>query len=236
MQQNQLYIDLGLSEDKYSQEVIAGQQVYTSSFLRIYDLVVLHIISRWFWRCPPQNMVQLYNKHLSANHLDIGVGTGYLLQKAKFPVVKPKISVMDLNANSLMEARKRLSDLAGEFNAYRANILEPINTKEKFDSIGLSFLFHCVPGAIREKASTAFKNLLKIRNPDGVIFGSTALHDLGQTHYLSRRGMKNLNRRGVFHNTQDTFSDLEAALKENFKDYELYVIGAIAFFAGKKAK
>lgn len=236
MQQNQLYIDLGLSEEKYSQEVIEGQQVYTTSFLRVYDLVVLHIISRWFWRCPPQNMVQLYNKYLSANHLDIGVGTGYLLQKAKFPVAKPTISVMDLNANSLIEARRRLSHLAGTFNAYRANILEPIHTQEKFDSIGMSFLFHCVPGAIREKASTAFKNLLKIRTQDGVIFGSTALHDLGQTHYLSRRGMKNLNRRGVFHNTQDTFNDLEAALKENFKDYELYVIGAIAFFAGKKAK
>ncbi|AMX59600.1 GMC oxidoreductase [Leptospira borgpetersenii serovar Hardjo-bovis str. Sponselee] len=34
----------------------------------------------------------------------------------------------------------------------------------------------------------------------------------------------------------DTLPDLEAALKENFKEYELYVIGAIAFFIGKKAK
>ncbi|TGM10144.1 class I SAM-dependent methyltransferase [Leptospira barantonii] len=236
MQQDQLYIDLGMSENQYSPEVIAGQQVYTTSFLRIYDLVVLHIISRWFWRCDPQNMVDLYTKNLTGNHLDIGVGTGYLLQKAKFPVAKPTISVMDLNANSLIEARRRLSHLAGKFNAYRANILEPINTKEKFDSIGMSFLFHCVPGPIRTKASTAFKNLLKIRTPDGVIFGSTGLHDLGQTHLLSRRGMKNLNKKGVFHNTQDTLPDLEAALKENFKEYELYVIGAIAFFVGKKAK
>ncbi|MCG6169446.1 class I SAM-dependent methyltransferase [Leptospira sanjuanensis] len=236
MQQNQLYTDLGLSENQYSREVIEGQQVYTTSFLKFYDLIVLHIISRWLWRCPPQNMVDLYDRYLTGNHLDIGVGTGYLLQKAKFPVEKPTISVMDLNANSLIEARKRLSHLAGTFNAYRANILEPINTKEKFDSIGMSFLFHCVPGAIRTKASTAFKNLLKIRKPDGVIFGATGLHDLGQTHLLSRRGMKNLNRKGVFHNTEDTLPDLEAALQENFKDYELYVIGAIAFFAGKKAK
>lgn len=48
--------------------------------------------------------------------------------------------------------------------------------------------------------------------------------------------MKKLNRKGVFHNTEDTLPDLEAALKENFKEYELYVIGAIAFFIGKKAK
>ncbi|MDV6236221.1 class I SAM-dependent methyltransferase [Leptospira ellisii] len=236
MQQDQFYIDLGLSENQYSKEVIAGQQVYTSSFLRFYDLIVLHIISRWLWRCPPQNMVDLYNKYLSGNHLDIGVGTGYLLQKAKFPVEKPTISVMDLNPNSLIESKRRLAGIAGQLNAYRANILEPIHTKEKFDSIGMSFLFHCVPGAIRKKASTAFQNLLKIRKPEGVIFGATGLHDLGQTHLLSRRGMKNLNKKGVFHNTEDTLPDLEAALKENFKDYELYVIGAIAFFAGKKAK
>ncbi|EMY76950.1 methyltransferase domain protein [Leptospira weilii serovar Ranarum str. ICFT] len=236
MQQDKFYIDLGLSENQYSPEVIEGQQVYTPSFLRFYDLIVLHIISRWFWRCPSQNMIDLYNKNLSANHLDIGVGTGYLLQNATFPVAKPALSVMDLNPNSLIEARRRLSKIAGQFNAYRANILEPINTKEKFDSIGLSFLFHCVPGPIRTKASTAFKNLIAIRKPGGVIFGTTALHDLGQTHYLSRRGMKNLNREGVFHNTEDTFPDLEAALKENFEDYELYVIGAIAFFVGRKAK
>ncbi|EMY15232.1 methyltransferase domain protein [Leptospira weilii str. Ecochallenge] len=233
MQQNQLYIDLGMSENQYSQEVIKGQQVYTPSFLRFYDLFVLHIISRWFWRCVPQNMIDLYSRNLSGNHLDIGVGTGYLLQKAKFPVEKPIISVMDLNPNTLIESRRRLSKIAGQFNAYRANILEPVHIKEKFDSIGLNFLFHCVPGPIRKKASTAFENLLKIRKPNGVIFGSTGLHDLGQTHFLSKIGMKKLNRRGVFHNTEDTLPDLEAALKENFKEYELYVIGAIAFYREK---
>lgn len=154
MQQNQLYVDLGMSESQYSQEVIEGQQVYTPSFLRFYDLFVLHIISRWFWRCVPQNMIDLYSRNLSGNHLDIGVGTGYLLQKAKFPIEKPIISVMDLNPNTLIESRRRLSKIAGQFNAYRANILEPIHTKEKFDSIGLNFLFHCVPGPIRK----SFKN------------------------------------------------------------------------------
>lgn len=69
MQQNQLYVDLGMSESQYSQEVIEGQQVYTPSFLRFYDLFVLHIISRWFWRCVPQNMIDLYSRNLSGNHL-----------------------------------------------------------------------------------------------------------------------------------------------------------------------
>ncbi len=234
MQQDKLYIDLGMSENQYSKEIIEGQQVYTPSFLRFYDLIVLHIISTWFWRCPPQNMIDLYDKNVSGNHLDIGVGTGYLLQKTKFPVEKPTISVMDLNPNTLIKSRRRLSNIAGQFKAYRANILEPIHITEKFDSIGLSFLFHCVPGPIRKKASTAFKNLLEIRKPEGVIFGSTGLYDLGQTHFLSRIGMKRLNRNGVFHNTEDTLPDLEAALKENFKEYELYVIGAIAFFCGEK--
>lgn len=130
MQQDKLYIDLGMSENQYSKEIIEGQQVYTPSFLRFYDLIVLHIISTWFWRCPPQNMIDLYNKNVSGNHLDIGVGTGYLLQKAKFPIEKPTISVMDLNPNTLIKSRRRLSNIAGQFKAYRANILEPIHITE----------------------------------------------------------------------------------------------------------
>ncbi|EPG73265.1 methyltransferase domain protein [Leptospira fainei serovar Hurstbridge str. BUT 6] len=230
------YLDLGKPEDEYHNSVIEGQKIYSDSFLRIYDIVVLHIISRWFWRCPPDNMVRLYNENLRGNHLDIGVGTGYLLQKAKFPVSKPRISVLDLNPNTLVEARRRLSAISEDFSAYRANILEPIAIKEKFDSIGLSFLFHCVPGQIYEKATVAFKNLIKIRSKDGVIFGSTALYDLGQEHPLSRYGMKNLNKRGVFHNTQDTLPGLEKALAENFKDYKLYTVGAVAFFVAGKAR
>lgn len=33
MQQDKLYIDLGMSENQYSKEIIEGQQVYTPSFL-----------------------------------------------------------------------------------------------------------------------------------------------------------------------------------------------------------
>ncbi len=61
MQQDKLYIDLGMSENQYSKEIIEGQQVYTPRFLRFYDLIDLHIISTRFWRCPPQNMIDLYD-------------------------------------------------------------------------------------------------------------------------------------------------------------------------------
>ncbi len=49
------------------------------------------------WRCPKARLIDLYNKHASARHLDIGVRTGGLLDACHFPVPSPAITLMDLN-------------------------------------------------------------------------------------------------------------------------------------------
>ena len=71
--------DAGLRpmSDHPPDDVTAGHRVYTSRFLSFYDLVVLRWFSNTAWRCPAAVVTSLYDTHVSANHLDVGVGTGY---------------------------------------------------------------------------------------------------------------------------------------------------------------
>ena len=52
-----------------------GQAAFTRTGLALYDLVVLHGLCRWVWRCPNERILAAYRQHLSSNHLEVGVGT-----------------------------------------------------------------------------------------------------------------------------------------------------------------
>ena len=84
-------------------EVAAGHAFYTSRSLAIYDLAILGYFSRLAWRCPAGRVLRQYDDHVTANHLDIGVGTGYFLDRRRFP--SPSLLVlMDLNEACLTKA------------------------------------------------------------------------------------------------------------------------------------
>ncbi len=61
------------------EEVAAGQAIYTPGMLNLYDLRVLWISNRFIWKCPTLRLLALYDRRVMANHLDVGVGSGYCL-------------------------------------------------------------------------------------------------------------------------------------------------------------
>ena len=71
--------------DPTPEEVAAGHAFYTRRSLAVYDLAILGYFSRLAWRCPASRIVDHYNLHVSANHLDVGVGTGYFLDHCHVP-------------------------------------------------------------------------------------------------------------------------------------------------------
>src|SRR5699024_9100523 len=151
------------------EQVLAGQAVYTKGVLAAYDFVVLGVSNRFLWKCSTQDLVAHYNKHVSANHLDVGVGTGYFLDHCRFPSTSPRVALMDLNQNSLDFAARRIARYKPE--TYRRSILDPIQIDApKFDSLGINYLLHCIPGTIESK-SIAFEHLRALMNPGAVIFG-----------------------------------------------------------------
>ncbi len=151
----------------------AGARIYSASYLKIYDWAVHSIASPMLWRCPPEPMLTQYNELVSDNHLDVGVGTGYMLDRCRFPSASPRLYLLDLAPAPLEVSKKRLQRYRPQ--TIRHNLFMPLDfAGEPFDSIGLNFLLHCLPGTMAQKA-VVFDNLSKVLNPGGVIFGSTLL-------------------------------------------------------------
>ena len=159
------------------------------------------------------------------------MGTGYFLNKCLKNNTK-RVCLFDLNENSLNQAQKSIK----RFNTskYKVNVLEEINVNcEKFDSISINYLLHCLPNTLKEK-TICFKYLNKYLNKDGIIFGSTILGKNTKKNFLAKKLMSIYNKKGIFSNSEDSFEDLEKSLNKYFKNVKIELKGTVAIFSAKK--
>jgi 2-polyprenyl-3-methyl-5-hydroxy-6-metoxy-1,4-benzoquinol methylase len=212
-----------------SEQVNAGQSIYTKRSLAVYDFVVLGVSNQLLWKCPTKRLVDHYNKYVTANHLDVGVGTGYFLDRCQLPSPTPRVALMDLNTNALEFAAQRIARYNPE--TYRRNVLDPITLDgEKFDSVGINYLLHCIPGSIESKA-IALDHLKTLMNPNAVLFGSTLLQGDISRNWFAKRLMDTYNKRGIFSNQQDDIEGLKRSLNQRFRDISVEVVGCAALFS-----
>ena len=212
-------------------QVEAGQAVYSTSMLSIYDWLVLRFSNRLIWKCPSKHIRALYDQHVTANHLDVGVGTGYFLDHCRFPNDHPRLGLMDLNPNCLHGASNRVARYHPE--VYRANVLDPIGLAiPRFDSISMTYLLHCLPGTINTK-SAVFRHLKPLLNHGGVIFGATLLSEGVYRSWAAKRLMAFYNAKGIFTNSEDDFQGLRAMLSEQLTAVTVEVVGCAALFSGR---
>lgn len=183
------------------------------------------------WKCPTQRLLDHYNQHVSANHLDVGVGTGYFLDRCQFPTSTARVALMDLNPNALEFAAARIARYHLEL--YLQNVLDPISLNvEKFDSVGINYLLHCLPGSIASK-SVVFDHLKALMNPNAIIFGSTLLQSGVHRNWAAKRLMEIYNQRGIFSNRQDDLKGVKRSLTERFSDVSVEVVGCAVVFSGR---
>lgn len=209
-------------------EVESGSTVYSRPMPAIYDIVVLGLLTRLLWRCPASHGLQLYNENVSANHLDVGVGTGYFLDHCRFPTEKPRVALLDLSQSSLAVGARRLKRYEPE--VYQVDVLEPIAIEcPKFDSIGLTALLHCLPGTIKTKG-VSFNHLKALMNPGGVLFGCTVLAKGIKKNWFAQRALKQLNAHKLLSNLEDDLEDLKDELAKHFLESHVKVVGYMAFF------
>jgi hypothetical protein len=214
-------------------EVEAGQAVYTPLVLALYDLVVLGFSCRFAWRCPRAAMLSFYNRHVGARHLDVGVGTGFFLDRCEWPTAQPELTLLDLNRHSLDAAAKRTRRYQPRI--VEANVLAPIDLGDsKFDSIGMNFLLHCLPGSAEQKAATVAHNLRPYLAPGGVLFGSTILGPGVRHNLLGRRLMRAYTKKGIFSNLDDDAAGLERGLAAALADVRIEVEGTVALFSARE--
>ena len=214
-----------------NEQLEASQAIYTKQTLALYDLTVLAISNRLAWKCPTKRLLKHYNQMVTANHLDVGVGTGYFLDRCYLPSQTPRVALMDLNSNTLEFTSRRIARYNPK--TYRRNILDPINLNvEKFDSVGINYVLHCMPGNLKTK-SVALDYLKALMNPNAVLFGSTILQGGVSINRLAKRLMAIYNKKGIFSNQHDNLEDLKSALNQRFKDISVEVIGCVALFSGR---
>jgi SAM-dependent methyltransferase len=204
--------------------------VYTPFVLRTYDVVVLGFSNRFAWRCPSLVMLERYDRHAGARHLDVGVGTGWYLDRCAWPVERPEITLLDLNENSLAVAARRIRRYAPR--TVRANALEPLPLGDaRFESAAANYLLHCLPGQMRSKAAALAAHVRPHLEPGAVLFGATIL-GRGVPHTrVGRRLLHVYNRKGIFSNADDDERGLRLGLESALKDVEIEVVGAVALFA-----
>jgi SAM-dependent methyltransferase len=209
----------------------SGKALHTRFFLSIYDWLALQIHCRFIWRCPASRIVEFYTQHISGNHLDIGVGTGFFLDMCRFPVESPRLALMDINSGSLVKAQKRLKRYRPFI--YEGDILEPIRFNgDGFDSIGLSHVLHCLPGTMETK-EIVFKNILPLLNPGGIIFGNTFLYRGIKRNFLATITFWFANKLGFMSNKQDSLEGLARSLKKYFTETHIDICGSEALFRAR---
>ena len=220
-------------------QVDAGQAIYTRRTLKIYDRFVLGFSNRLVWKCSTRCLLRHYDQHVTANHLDVGVGTGYFLQHCQFPDPKPRVGLLDLNENALQFTADRIRRYSPQ--KFRCNIMQPVveqlgdRIPPSFDSVGISYLLHCLPGQMDEKG-VVFDHLLPLLTPEAVVFGSTLLGDGVASNFLARRLMRVYNQRGIFSNQCDTLASLERQLRSRFVDVTISMVGCCAIFSARSAR
>jgi hypothetical protein len=216
----------------YSQEVARSQRYFNPLSLLIYDAVLYGVISKFAWGSSIGRLDAHYAQYASSNHLEVGVGTGYLLNRIRFGTTAPRLALMDLSASCLEKTRQKVARYAPE--VYTQNLLEPIaHSPAPFDSIGINYVMHCVPGSFAEKG-IAFRNLTKLLSDHGVLFGTSVLSESVHKNLLARPFMWLMNAMGVFNNRRDNATELKTALETCGKLVYFEIVGVTAFFAIKK--
>lgn len=93
---------------------------------------------------------------------------------------------------------------------YLRDVLEPISIDaEKFNSIGIGYLLHCVLGSIETKPVVS-DHLKELMNLNAVLFGSTLLQGGVSRSWAAKRLMNVYNKKGIFSNQRDNLEGSKA--------------------------
>ena len=204
-------------------------KVYSKLGLAFYDSLIVGWLAPRVWGCAPSRLVEHYRDHVTNNHADIGVGTGYCLDRCGFES-PPRLALIDLQPNCLEHAARRLRRFRP--HCYWRDVQQPVRGVEgpSFSSIALCGVLHCLPGDLKQKARV-FDNLAPLTNGGTRIFGSTLVSDDIPRRLRRRFFHRLLNRTRVVQNTGDRLADLQAALATRYLCPRIELAGCMALFS-----
>lgn len=205
-----------------------GARIYSPVLLAIYDLLIMKVLTPCVWRCPADHYADLYRDHMSRNHADVGVGTGYFLDRCAYQPGEVRIGLFDLQPNCLEHTSRRIARFQPE--TYQCDALRPIPfDADRFDSIALGGILHCIPGDMAVKGAV-FDSIRPLMHADTKVFGYTILNRGVAKTMLSRATYFMLQKLKVINGLNDSASQLTQELKKRFDGVDVKVIGCMAIF------
>jgi hypothetical protein len=207
--------------------VAKAHAVYTPFTLAIYDVLVHGFSNRFAWRCPTRRLVELYRDNLAPDHLEAGVGTGLLLDRAATPKLK-RLVLLDANRNCLDRAGARLARFKPEL--HQVNLLAPLALRTApVGSVGLTYVLHCLPGRMDEKLK-AIDHLRPLMRDGATLFGATILGRGIAPNRVAGALLDLYNAKGVFNNRADDLESLSDGLRWRFANVAIAQEGCVAIF------
>jgi len=209
-------------------------KVYSPLGLAFYDALIMNGVAPHIWGCSAQRLVDHYREHVTANHADVGVGTGYCLDHAGLPGEHPRLALIDLQPHCLNYTARRLARYRPQ--SHRRDVLQPVRgIGPAFDSIALNGVLHCLSGDLRDKARV-FDHLAPLARPGTKIFGCTLVSDDIATRWRRRAVHGLLNQLRLIDNRRDLVADLRTALEARYVDCQIHIVGCMALFSAIKEK
>ncbi|KAI1966113.1 hypothetical protein LOZ58_001016 [Ophidiomyces ophidiicola] len=219
-------------------ETNAGAAYYQQLALFLYDVWVLYLSCSFAWRCSTKStLLPFFRANVGHRHIDVGVGTGYLLSQAGGAI--SSLTLVDLNPNCLSEAVSRIQqgdNRPQEVQCVLANALHrPLlhSTPERsHDSVSLMYLLHTLPGPPENKLQV-LRNVKPYLKDNGVVFGATVLGSGVRHNLFGQLLMWFYNKTGIFDNWADGKEDFVRHLAEEFDNVQAHVIGCVLLFTAR---
>ena len=205
-------------------------KAYTKLGLHLYDPLIVNLVAPRVWGCSPDVLVDHYREHVTSNHADLGVGTGYFLDRCGFDAPNPRLALIDLQPNCLAYTARRLSRYRPV--TYVRDVLRPIDdiAGGPFDSIALPGIIHCLAGDLTQK-SRVFDSIAPLTRAGTRVFGYTLVYDGVQDRIRRTLVHPLLNGLRVIDNRNDHLSDLRRELNARFTACRIELIGCMALFS-----
>ena len=219
------------SETALDEAAIAkAHAIYTPFMLRVYDRLVHGFSNRFAWGCPTGRLLDLYRGNLAGRHLEAGVGTGFFIDRAGRQHFE-RLVLVDINRHCLTRSGKRLARYRPVLR--EANLLAPQSIDvEPVDSVGLTYVLHCLPGRMTDKLRVV-DHLRPSMREATILFGATILGRDIEPNAIASALLGLYNSKGVFNNRDDDLEALSHGLKARFAEVEIERIGCVALFRAR---
>jgi SAM-dependent methyltransferase len=215
--------------------------LYSPRNLARYGDFIVGKSHRYAWKLDNAELQDLYLKHVSTDHLEIGPADMEFLDRTPAPAMQHQwqVQVLDINRAPLEVAAEKLTGRA-HIALHEHDILTapwPLEDSS-VGSIACGNVLHCVPGDGFAAKAVVFDEMARVLTDDGVACGYTLLgaRDPAISPNLpARLLMWAYNRaENTFHNTGDRFADLERELNLRFGEVELSVMGCAAVWVMRR--